>query len=313
MDPLPNISTCNIAEYLEIYFNQSVGEGAYGSVYRAKNLKSGDQVIVKMMLLGKQPKGVSTKYIFREISSWKCISHQNICPLRRTYCYQELAPQGTQNSSKIWFILESEDCGQSLAHYFVQRGRMQESEVRQIVHQVLQALTYLHRNQFFHRDIKECNILINSEGVVKLCDFGFLRRLDLTNSEYTVEVGTYGYQSPEQALGRKEYSCQIDIWALGIVIMNLILGENRFACKSGQEMIMKLVEHFGVERLNDLDLSSGEQAKVCVSGVRKYYLEEILAGKLSPAGTDLLLKMLEVSPLQRIEAKTALEHEWFKQ
>lgn len=313
MDPSPNISTCKIAEYLEIQSDNPIGQGAYGCVYRAKNVKSGEQVMVKMLLLGNQPKGVSSKYIFREISGWKSISHPNICPFRRSYCYQEPVAQGTQISQKIWFIVESEDCGESLAHYYCRKGRLSENEVRLIAHQVVQALVYLHQNQFFHRDIKECNILIDSKGVVRLCDFGFLRRLDLTMSEYTVEVGTYGYQSPEQALARKVYSCQIDMWALGVVIMNLILGENRFACKSQSEMIIKLVEHFGVERLNELDLSSEEQAKVYICGVRKYYLEEVLAGKMSPTGMDFLMKLLEVSPLQRMEAKTALEHEWFKQ
>jgi serine/threonine protein kinase len=92
---------------------------------------------------------------------------------------------------------------------------------------VLLGLEFLHSNKQLHRDIKPGNILVNSDGSVKLSDFGISKTLDNTANICDTFVGTATYMSPERAVGQ-DYSFSADIWSLGIVLYELATGEFPF-------------------------------------------------------------------------------------
>lgn len=100
-----------------------------------------------------------------------------------------------------------------------------EPILSKITQQILQGLLYLHKVKYqIHRDIKPGNILINSEGLVKLTDFGISRTVENTSGFSETFVGTKSYMSPERILG-KEYSFDSDLWSLGLVIHELATGK----------------------------------------------------------------------------------------
>lgn len=104
-----------------------------------------------------------------------------------------------------------------------------EPILSKICQQILQGLLYLHKVKHqIHRDIKPGNILINSDGIVKLTDFGISRTVDNTSGFIETFVGTKSYMSPERFWG-KEYSFDSDLWSLGLVIFELAAGKFPYA------------------------------------------------------------------------------------
>jgi mitogen-activated protein kinase kinase 1 len=103
-----------------------------------------------------------------------------------------------------------------------------EGILSKITKQILLGLSYLHKEKHqIHRDIKPANILINSDGIVKLTDFGISRSLETTHNLAETFVGSRSYMSPERITGKK-YSYPSDIWSLGLVIYELATGEEPY-------------------------------------------------------------------------------------
>ena len=99
-----------------------------------------------------------------------------------------------------------------------------ESILSKITKQILLGLSYLHKEKHqIHRDIKPANILINSDGIVKLTDFGIARTLENNQKFSKTFVGSRSYMSPERITG-KVYSFPSDIWSVGLVIFELATG-----------------------------------------------------------------------------------------
>ncbi len=97
------------------------------------------------------------------------------------------------------------------------------SQIKCIMHQLLEALAYLHANGIMHRDIKGANILMNNKGEVKLADFGLGRQLDPRPvPHYTNRVVTLWYRAPELLLGANQYGTAIDIWSVGCFFFELL-------------------------------------------------------------------------------------------
>jgi len=100
---------------------------------------------------------------------------------------------------------------------------MDAAQIKCVMHQVLEALVYLHSKGIMHRDIKGSNILLNNKGDVKLADFGLARKLDRRpNPQYTNRVITLWYRAPELLLGSRNYSTQVDMWSMGCFFFELL-------------------------------------------------------------------------------------------
>ena len=100
-------------------------------------------------------------------------------------------------------------------------GRIDEIALVRITDKVLRGLLYLENAKIIHRDLKPANILVNTEGEVKLCDFGVSRKLITTRAN--TFVGTMRYMSPERLIG-EEYTIKSDVWSLGISLVEMATG-----------------------------------------------------------------------------------------
>ena len=113
-----------------------------------------------------------------------------------------------------------------------------ESILSKITKQILLGLSYLHKEKHqIHRDIKPANILINSDGIVKLTDFGISRTLE--KSQANTFVGSRIYMSPERITGKK-YSYPSDIWSVGLVIYELATGDEPYG--RGSDFLTQLTK-----------------------------------------------------------------------
>lgn len=190
-----------------------------------------------------------------------------------------------------------------------------ESNIAHIMKQILEGLTYCHKNQFLHRDIKCSNILVNNEGQVKLADFG-LARLYNSNDEqrpYTNKVITLWYRPPELLFGEERYGKPVDVWSCGCILGELFTKEAMFRGGTELAQLEKIFAVCGTPTtatwpdVRELrDYLNYKPKKQHARRLKTDY------AKLPQLALDLLDNMLLLDPKKRISAEGALEHAWFK-
>lgn len=104
--------------------------------------------------------------------------------------------------------------------------------VRKYIYQLVKAIDFCHKQNIIHRDIKPENLLVNSDMSLKLCDFGFARSLSGKPNDMTDYVATRWYRAPELLLASKNYGKEVDQWAIGCIMGELIDGQPLFPGES---------------------------------------------------------------------------------
>ncbi|KAM7043450.1 serine/threonine-protein kinase PAK 3-like isoform 3-T3 [Acridotheres tristis] len=167
------------------------------------------QVALKKMPLRKRSR---KELIVNEIQIMKENRHPNIVNYIDSYLVHE----------DLWLVMEYVDGG-TLTSVLV-RVFMEERMIAAISRECLKALDFLHSKNVIHRDVKSDNILLGMDGSVKLTDFGLCAQLTSERNTRCTVLGSPYWVAPE-ILKRKEYDTQVDIWALGIVAIEMLEGE----------------------------------------------------------------------------------------
>ncbi len=182
-------------------------------------------------------------------------------------------------------------------------------------------MAHLHAHWIVHRDLKTSNLLLNNQGQVQVADFGLARRLGPQSERLTPVVVTLWYRAPELLLGCQEYSAGVDVWSVGCILAELLIGRPLLPGKTEIDQVDKIFSLLGYPRNTNSSLRQLERLQMFPStkyqGRSAAYCIRALMSKfevdLSESGMDLLLKCLELDPAKRITAKEALEHEFFKE
>jgi len=193
---------------------EQIGQGAVGTVYSANTVKTDEKVAIKEMKLTT----VQLEALIVEIEILQQVAHhENIVSYFGAYKISE---------KKYWLVMELMDCDLTtvLNRYEENDQQLLESQVTKIVVETLKGLAFLHQANFIHRDIKSDNILLNAEGQVKLADFGFSAQFQGGQTKRNTIVGTPYWMAPELING-KPYDARVDVWSLGVVVMEMCDGE----------------------------------------------------------------------------------------
>ncbi|XP_004697890.1 serine/threonine-protein kinase PAK 5 [Echinops telfairi] len=194
-------------EYLDNFIK--IGEGSTGIVCIATEKHTGKQVAVKKMDLRKQQR---RELLFNEVVIMRDYHHDNVVDMYNSYLV----------SDELWVVMEFLEGG-ALTD-IVTHTRMNEEQIATVCLSVLRALSYLHNQGVIHRDIKSDSILLTSDGRIKLSDFGFCAQVSKEVPKRKSLVGTPYWMAPE-VISRLPYGTEVDIWSLGIMVLEMIDGE----------------------------------------------------------------------------------------
>ncbi|MHB1423470.1 MAG: serine/threonine protein kinase [Gemmataceae bacterium] len=212
--------------------DKELGSGAMGTVYLGRYTKTGQVMAIKIMAPGIGSTNAAAVDRFeREIAILKQLNHPNIV---RFY------GAGKQQGMR-YFAMEFID-GESLDKVMSRRGRMTWEEVVELGKQLCAALQHAHEKGIIHRDLKPSNIMVDSDGILKLTDFGIAKDIELEGLTSTnCTVGTASYMSPEQCKGERNLTLKSDLYSLGVMFYELVTGGKPFQADSAMEMFLEHV------------------------------------------------------------------------
>ncbi|MFD1705837.1 Stk1 family PASTA domain-containing Ser/Thr kinase [Siminovitchia sediminis] len=205
-----------------------IGGGGMANVYLAHDMILDRDVAVKVLRLDFADEEEFIRRFQREAQSATSLNHPNIV---------NIFDVGEEDN--IYYIVMEYVDGMTLKQYIHNHYPISVQKVIDIVSQITSALEHAHYNHIVHRDIKPQNILIDHEGNVKITDFGIAMALSATSITQTNAVlGSVHYLSPEQARGGMATK-KSDIYALGIVMFELLTGRLPFSGESAVSIALK--------------------------------------------------------------------------
>jgi serine/threonine-protein kinase len=210
---------------------RELGSGSMGSVYLAR-YKNGQRVALKFLGAGVLSSTKAAERFEREAEILKQLKHPNIVRLFGHGKHQKMP----------YYAMEYVE-GQTLAQILEQRGRLPWEEVVRLGRQLCAALQHAHEQGIIHRDVKPSNLMVLADGTLKLTDFGIAKDLDVTQlTSANCAVGTASYMSPEQCKGERNLSHKSDLYALGIVLYELLTGHKPFEAESIMDLFLLHVQ-----------------------------------------------------------------------
>ncbi|XP_045789179.1 protein IMPAIRED IN BABA-INDUCED STERILITY 1-like [Trifolium pratense] len=280
-----------------------IGQGTYSSVFRAKEIETGKIVALKKVRFDNfEPESV--RFMAREILILRRLDHPNIikleglitsrlsCSIYLVFEYMEHDVTGLLSKPEINFT---------------------EAQIKCYMKQLLSGLEHCHSRGVMHRDIKGSNLLVNNEGILKVADFGLANFCSYGNKQpLTSRVVTLWYRPPELLLGSTDYGPSVDIWSVGCVFAELLVGKPILKGRTEVEQLHKIFklcgsppdEYWKKTRLPHATLFKPQQPyDSCLRETFKDF----------PAtSVNLLQTLLSVEPNKRGTASSALSSEYFK-
>lgn len=251
---------------------KTIGEGSFAKVKLAKNVENGDYVAIKILDRNHVLKHNMMDQLKREISAMKIINHPNVIKI-----FEVMA-----SKTKIYIVLELVNGGE-LFDKIATHGRLKEDEARSYFQQLINAVDYCHSRGVYHRDLKPENLLLDTNGVLKVSDFGLSTYSQQEDELLRTACGTPNYVAPEVLNDRGYVGSSSDIWSCGVILFVLMAGYLPFDEPNQISLYRRI----------------GRADFKCPSW-------------FSPEAKKLLTSILNPNPLTRIKIPEILEDEWFR-
>ena len=206
---------------------QKLGKGAYGIVWRATDKKTKDVVALKKIFDAFQ-NSTDAQRTFREVMFLQEMKgHEHIISLHNVL--------KADNDRDIYLVFEHMETD---LHAAIRANILGDVHKQYIMWQALKALKFMHSANLLHRDMKPSNLLLNSDCLMKVADFGLARSFNIDGHDddgdavFTDYIATRWYRAPEILLGSNKYSTAVDMWGAGCILGEILAGKPVFAGSS---------------------------------------------------------------------------------
>ncbi|KAJ5633244.1 hypothetical protein N7490_009583 [Penicillium lividum] len=272
------------------------GIGASGVVCAAHDKVANQTVAIKKIVKPFENTAMA-KRTYREVNLLSNMRHDNLINLRDIF----ISP-----SEDLYLVT---DCIKTDLNQLL-RSRQKPLEgqfIQFFLYQILRGLKYLHSADVIHRDLKPANLLINDNCDLKICDFGLAREQDAMMTGY---VTTRYYRAPEIMLTWQKYSYAVDIWSVGCILAEMILGTILFPGRDHIHQFALITEALGRPPKEIMEKVYSKHTLEFVESLPEPNSKPFasLFRDADPQAVDLLEKMLDLDPESRITTSEALRH-----
>ena len=284
----------NKYEVLEV-----VGEGAYGIVYKCRNKETGKFVAIKKFKEVEDE--LVKKTMKRELRMLQRMHHENIVDFVEAF----------KRKGNLFLVFEYVE--KNLLEILQDSPRGLEPKlIRHFMYQLCKAIKYLHDQNVIHRDVKPENLLVNENMDLKLCDFGFARLISGSSKERLTDyVATRWYRAPELLLTQGEYGPEVDYWAIGCIMGELVDGNPLFPGENEIDQlhcIQKVLGNFTDEQVYMFYANPIYSGKDLLEVDKPETLEWRYLGKLPKNAISFMKGLLELDPKKRLNGVTVFQH-----
>mmetsp|Transcript_21786 Transcript_21786/g.72167 ORF Transcript_21786/g.72167 Transcript_21786/m.72167 type:complete len:354 (+) Transcript_21786:83-1144(+) len=264
-----------------------VGNGAFGIVWRAKDLESGMQVAIKKVILDR-------RYHNRELEMMRQLDHDCVIKLLNHFEKTGRKPDETCLHLVMDYM---PDTIRSVAMSFQkQRVHFPADDVSVYLYQALRALEYVHGLRICHRDLKPDNFLVDpARRRLKLIDFGCAKMLVRGQPNVSYICSRY-YRAPELIFGATDYSCCIDVWSAGCVLAELLLGVPLFPGESGVDQLVEIIKVLGTPTLDEIQSMNQNYTEYKFPQVKPHPWAKVFRPRTPPDAIELVSSFLRYAP-----------------
>ena len=303
-----------------------ISQGSFGKVHKAMNKKTNQIVALKSVEIDQNPDEIDYDLmlpiaIAREMKmQWACL-HPNIVQL-----FSVVQSRYSRTNGTIYLVMElmMDDMAQVLEK---KTQPFTPVVVKHLMYDLLNGVSFLHKNGFIHRDLKPENLLVDADYNLKISDLG-LARPEFNEkipheSPLTPKVGTRNYVAPEIFLDMDSYDVRSDMWAVGCIMAEFLTGQMLFECHSDIHQIKKIFSILGPACTRSWPEFTNSPWTTSLSflsfpTIENPCIKKILEGqygddmtKVSDCGYELIEKCLVYNPRERISSEEAVRHPWF--
>ncbi|XP_005814355.1 calcium/calmodulin-dependent protein kinase type 1 [Xiphophorus maculatus] len=261
----------NVSNIKDVFdFKGKMGSGSFSEVYMVREKKTGQLYALKCL----KKKHLTHSNLENEINVLKRIKHDNVVGLEDFY-----------ESRTHYYLVMQLVSGGELFDRILDKGVYTEKDASKVIKQVLEAVSYLHKNSIVHRDLKPENLLyynMDENAKIMVSDFGLSKTLE--HGVMSTACGTPGYVAPE-VLAQKPYSKAVDCWSIGVITYILLCGYPPFFEENETRLFSKIMR-------------------------AEYAFHSPFWDDISESAKDFIRNMMEKNPTKRFTTEQALRHPW---
>jgi len=277
------------------------GNGTFGVVFQATIAETGENVAIKKVFQDK-------RYKNRELEILQQLNHPHVTVLKNSFYSQGKTADEVYLNIVMDFI--PQNLYQIVRYYKKSKKTLPNILIKLYSYQLLRSIAYIHGIGICHRDIKPPNVLIDpNTHMLKLCDFGSAKRLSPSEPNIAYICSRH-YRAPELIFGATHYDCAIDVWSVGCVIAEMVLGEPIFCGESALDQLAEIIKILGTPTQAQVLQMNPRSEEVKLPKIKAKPWEKVLKNA-EPLLIDLIGKILIYNPKERLKPAEALAHSYF--